>query len=247
MAVNFYFQNGIPESFTNTQRMIEELTIQAIQIGGMDTYYIPRVLLQNDIDPIFTEDRLAKYENAYRLEMYLENVQGFEGDGALMSKFGIEIQDSCTFVVARARWEAEVGRTGKTMLPRPVEGDLVYLPLTKSFFEIKKVVATNPFYQLGRLFVYRLECELFEFSHEQFDTGLEEIDELSNQLSMADQDYFILTESGLNLVTEGGDHILQEFDIAVNDPASQNDAFTAQEEVVLNFNENNPFGEIDHA
>jgi hypothetical protein len=247
MAVNFYFQNGIPENFTNTQRMIEALTIQAIQIGGMDTYYIPRHLVQGDIDPIFTEDRLAKYENAYRLEMYLENAVGFEGDGALMSKFGIEIQDSCTFVVSRSRWEAEVGRTGSTMLPRPVEGDIVYLPLTKSFFEIKKVNATNPFYQLGKLFTYRLECELFEFSHEQFTTGLEEIDSLSNELSMADQDYFIMTENGFYLTGEDGSHILQEFDIAINDPASQNDAFTAQEEIVLNFDELNPFGEIDHA
>jgi hypothetical protein len=247
MAVNYYFQNGIPESFTNTQRLVEELTIQAIQIGGMDTYYVPRTVLDADIDPILTEDALAKYDNAYRLEMYLENAQGFEGDGALMSKFGIEIQDSCTFVVARSRWEAEVGRTGTTRLPRPMEGDIIYLPVTKSYFEIKKVNATNPFYQLGKLFTYRLECELFEYSHEIFDTGLEEIDELADRLSGATEDYYILTESGSFLCAEDGTHILQEFSMTTIDPGSQNDPFTAAELDVISFDESNPFGELTHA
>lgn len=247
MAVNYYFQNGIPESFTNTQRLVEALTIEAIQIGGMDVYYIPRTVNAVDIDPILTEDPLASYDNAFMLEMYLENAQGFEGDGALMSKFGIEIQDSCTFVVARARWEAEVERTGTTVLPRPVEGDLVYLPLTKSYFEIKKVNATNPFYQLGKLFVYRLECELFQYSHELFDTGISEIDELSDKLSGAYEDYFILTEAGNLLCAEDGTHILQEFEMSVIDPGSENDPFTAAEDDVLSFDETNPFGELTHA
>lgn len=244
MAVNYYFQNGIPESFSNTQRLVEELTIQAIQIGGMDTYYVPRTLIESDIDPILTEDALAKYDNAYRLEMYLENAQGFEGDGALMSKFGIEIQDSCTFVVARSRWEAEVGRTGTTRLPRPVEGDIVYLPLTKSYFEIKKVNATNPFYQLGKLFVYRLECELFEYSHEVFDTGLEEIDSLAKEVSLADEDWYLLTEAGMTLCSEDGARLMQEFKVDDIDPAAQNHEFRDQEDDVLSFDESNPFGDI---
>jgi hypothetical protein len=246
MAVNYYFQNGIPESYTNTQRLIEALTIQAIQIGGMDTYYIPRTVIESEINTILTEDALAKYENAYRLEMYLENAQGFEGDGALLSKFGIEIQDSCTFVCARSRWEAEVGRTGHTMLPRPTEGDLVYLPLTKSYFEIKRVNSTNPFYQLGKLFVYRLECELFQFSSEVFDTGLEEIDEIMD-LSGADEDYLLTTEDGSTLFGEDGGSILQEHDIGTYDKGSQNDPFVKHEPDVLSFDESNPFGDVNHA
>jgi hypothetical protein len=244
MTVNYYFQNGIPEAFSATQQLVEAMTIQAIQVGGMDVYYIPRTVNQQDINPILTEDPLASYDNAFMLEMYLENAQGFEGDGALMSKFGIEIQDSCTFVVARARWEAEVGRSGQTELPRPVEGDLVYLPLTKSFFEIKKVIATNPFYQLGKLFVYRLDCELFEYSHEVFDTGVQEIDEFAEKITGAFEDYFLMTEAGYFLVDEGGNHFTQEFEMGVIDPGSQNDAFTAQEDSVLSFDESNPFGDI---
>jgi hypothetical protein len=244
MTVNYYFQNGVPESYSANQNLVEALIIQAIQIGGMDTYYVPRTLIPGDIDPIFTEDALAKYDNAYRLEMYLENAQGFEGDGALMSKLGIQISDSCTFVVARSRWEAEVGRSGNTMLARPCEGDIVYLPLTKSYFEIKQVIATNPFYQLGKLFVYRLECELFEFSHEVFDTGLEEIDSLSNEISLAYEDHYIMTETGNYLCAEDGTHIIQEYTDDMIDPAANNGAFAAQEDDVLVFNENNPFGDI---
>lgn len=247
MAVNYYFQNGIPESFTNTQRLIEALTIQAIQIGGMDVYYIPRTVDGNDIDPILTEDPLASYDHAFMLEMYLENAQGFEGDGALLSKFGIELQDSCTFVVARARWEAEVGRTGTTMLERPTEGDLIYLPMTKSFFEIKKVVATDPFYQLGKLFVYRLECELFNYSHEVMDTGIPEIDSLGIELSLVEEDYYIVTEDGYALTAEDDLHFLQEFEIAEKDKGSQNQAFWDAEPDVLSFDENNPFGDVNHA
>lgn len=246
MAVNYYFQSGVPEAFTANQRLIEDLTVQSIQINGMETYYLPRTLVEGEIDPIFTEDALAKYDNAYRLEMYLDNAMGFEGDGGVLSKFGIQINDSCTFVVARRRWEAEVGRTGSTRLPRPIEGDIVYLPLTKSYFEIKKVEAHNPFYQLGKLFVYRLECELFQFSHERIDTGVTEIDSLSDLFNGAEEAHFIFTESGDQIVNEDGTGILLDYTIDEIDPGAQNEEFN-KADGVIDFSEHNPFGELDHA
>jgi hypothetical protein len=215
MAVNNYFQAGIPEAYGNTQDLIESLTIEAIQIGGMNVYYIPRTILVEDINPVLTEDVLASYEHAFQIEAYLENATGFEGDGAMLSKFGIEISDSCTFVMSRRRWTEEVGSKGVTRLPRPIEGDIIFLPLTKSYFEIKKVNAQNPFYQLGKLYTYRLECELFNFSHEQFETGVEEVDELAMEINLHDLD-----------------------------PGSQNDVFDAKKSDTLDFDESNPFGDI---
>lgn len=243
MAVNYYFQSGVPEEFTANQRLIEDMIIQSIQITGFETYYIPRQM--NGIDGILTESSLSSYEHALPLEMYLENVQGFDGDNGMLSKFGIEINDSCTFVVARRRWDAEVGRTGwSTSNQRPVEGDIVYLPMTKSFFEIKKVQAANPFYQLGKLFVYRLECELFQFASEDFNTGIEEIDMFSDMHSMADNNFFVLTEEGAELLQENGANVMQEYDIADVDGGAMNDIFNDVKEEVLDFSENNPFGEV---
>lgn len=244
MTVNYYFQGGVPESFSPEQQLIESMIIESIQITGMDVYYVPRTLVPADVNPIFLEDALASYEDAYRIEAYLDNAQGFDGDGAMMSKFGIQISDTCTFVVARARWEQEIGMTGKTRLPRPIEGDLVYLPLTKSFFEIMKVDATNPFYQLGKLFTYKLECELFQYSHERITTGVDEIDELMN-LSGADNDNFSLdTDTGDVLETEDGTVLSKEYTIQDYDTGAQNVDLENLQPAVLSFDESNPFGEI---
>lgn len=245
MTVNYYFQGGVPEAFSPEQQLIESMIIESIQITGMDVYYIPRTLVPADVNPIFLEDALASYEDAYRLEMYLDNAQGFDGDGAMMSKFGIQISDTCTFVVARARWEQEIGMTGKTRLPRPIEGDLVYLPLTKSFFEIMKVDATNPFYQLGKLFTYKLECELFQYSHERITTGVDEIDELMNLSGTTDNtDFPLTTEDGSTLEGEDGTVIDHEYGIEDYDTGAQNTDFQNKESQVLSFDESNPFGEI---
>jgi hypothetical protein len=220
------------------------MIIESIQITGMDVYYVPRTLVPEDVNPIFLEDALASYEDAYRIEAYLDNAQGFDGDGAMMSKFGIQISDTCTFVIARSRWEQEIGMTGKTRLPRPIEGDLIYLPLTKSFFEIMKVDATNPFYQLGKLFTYKLECELFQYSHERITTGVDEIDELMN-LSGADNENFSLdTDGDVVLEAEDGTVLSQEYNIQDYDTGAQNVDLEKRQNAVLSFDESNPFGEI---
>lgn len=109
--------------------------------------------------------------------MYFENVDSFDGQGAFIQKFGLMMEQSATLVVARRRWEQLVGRYGDTIIPgRPNEGDLLYFPLTKGLFEIKFVKHQDPFYQLGKLYVYKLQVELFQYSSERIDTGIEEVD-----------------------------------------------------------------------
>lgn len=138
-------------------------------------YYIPRSLVSKD--NVLGEDRLSEFKNAFDIEMYFENIDNFGGQGALIQKFGLMIEQSATLVVARRRWDQFVGRYGVTTVPtRPNEGDLIYFPLTKSLFEIKFVQHQDPFYQLGKLYVYKLQVELFQYSSERIDTGVPEVD-----------------------------------------------------------------------
>ena len=159
----------------NEQYLIEDIILESIQIYGQDFYYIPRTLVGHD--QILGEDRLSKFKEAYQIEMYLETNMGFEGQGAFINKFGLMMEQSATLTVSRRRWDQLVGRFGQTELPnRPCEGDLLYFPLTKGLFEIKFVKHQDPFYQLGKLYVYRLQVELFQYASEHIDTGLRDID-----------------------------------------------------------------------
>lgn len=253
MTTNFYFQSGVPGGRNSEQRLVESLIIESIKIYGFDTYYLPRTEVK--VDNIFLEDVLSKFENAIPLEMYLENIDGFGGDGELMSKFGLEIRDSATFVVARLRWDDVVGRGRSSSLPlpnRPSEGDIVYMPLTDSYFEIKKVDTLNPFFQLGKLHVYKLQCELYQYSSEQFNTGIGGIDDIEEQHSL-DQTLStsLLLETGDNLILDTnviGDEgrLLLQDNAAIKtfDPLANNDDFTADAQNILDFSEINPFGEV---
>lgn len=171
MPRNVYFSQGT----SNEQYLIEDIIVESLQVYGQDFYYIPRVLVAKD--GILGEDRLSQFKTAYGIEMYLENVDGFEGQGAFIQKFGLMMEQSATLTVSRRRWDQLVGRFGQTQLPnRPCEGDLLYFPLTKGLFEIKFVQHQNPFYQLGKLYVYKLQVELFQYASEYIDTGHKEID-----------------------------------------------------------------------
>ena len=171
MTRNVYFSHGTK----NEQYLLEDIILESISIYGTDFYYIPRSLVAKD--EILGEDRLSHFKTAYPIEMYLETVDGFEGQGAFIQKFGLMMEQSATLTVARRRWEQLVGRYGQTQLPnRPCEGDLLYFPLTNGLFEIKFVQHQDPFYQLGKLYVYKLQVELFQYASERIDTGLKEID-----------------------------------------------------------------------
>jgi hypothetical protein len=171
MARNVYFSHGTK----NEQFLVEDLIVESLSIYGQEFYYIPRTLVGKD--EILGEDRLSEFKSAYPIEMYMENVTGFEGQGAFIQKFGLMMEQTATLTVARRRWEQLIGRFGQTILPnRPCEGDLLYFPLSKGLFEIKFVKHQDPFYQLGRLYVYTLEVELFQYSSEHMDTGVKDID-----------------------------------------------------------------------
>ena len=253
MSTNFYFQSGIPGGRNSEQRLIENLITESIKIYGFDIFYLPRTEVFRDT--IFEDDMLAKFENAIPLEMYLENVDGYGGDGELMQKFGIEIRDTATFVVVRNRWDDVVGYGRSSLLPlpnRPSEGDILYMPLTKSYFEIKKVDTHNPFYQLGKLFVYKLQCELWQYSSERVDTGVPEVDAIEDDRSMDTGNYGISLENGDALllnddaydVENTGQLLYEGFTIQSHDPLADNEQFNTLALDVLDFTEINPFGEL---
>lgn len=170
-TTNVYFSHGT----RNEQYLVEDLIIESLRMYGNEVMYIPRTLVSKD--NILGEDRLSEFKSAFPIEMYFENVDSFGGQGAFIQKFGLMVEQSATLVVARRRWEQFVGRYGATTVPtRPNEGDLIYFPLSKGLFEIKFVQHQDPFYQLGKLYVYKLQVELFQYSSEAIDTGIAAID-----------------------------------------------------------------------
>ena len=246
MATNFYFQSGIPGGRSSEQLLMEDIVIECLKIYGFDTYYIPRAAVNED--KILGEDVLNRYSSAYPLEMYLQNVTGFEGDGDLMSKFGVEIRDTATFVVARRRWDEVIARSGDAVLTtRPAEGDIIYFPLTKAFFEIKRVDSTDPFFQVGKLYVYKMECELMQYSSERFDTGVSDIDSIADSDSLDINEFNLLLQSGDRALLEEyapAGIVLQSYNLTTILPNVDNEDFRG-EISVLDFSERNPFGEIN--
>lgn len=171
MSTNVYFTNGTKSE----QYLVEDLIIESLKMYGQQMYYIPRKLVSKD--DILGEDRLSEFKNSFLIEMYFENIDSYAGQGAFIQKFGLMMEQSATLVVAKRRWEQFIGRYNSTIIPtRPNEGDLIYFPLTQSLFEIKFVQHQDPFYQLGKLYVYKLQIELFQYSSERIDTGIKEID-----------------------------------------------------------------------
>ena len=250
MPTNHYFQRGRSIGEVSEQNLIEDLTIETLKIYGHDILYMPRTLVNRDT--LFEESELSKFTQAYHLEMYMEPVEGFEGEGDLFQKFGIEVRDSATFVVSRRRWEQQVESAksygGSFQLDaRPAEGDLLYFPMTKSLFEIKFVEHQNPFYQVGKLHTYRLRCELFEYSSEQIDTGDTDIDALEDELTLDTLLHQFKLETGDNLVLEdGGSLILQTYTSRGSTVGGDNADFVNIQaaDQIIDFTESNPFGEF---
>jgi hypothetical protein len=170
-TTNVYLTQGTPLE----QMLVEDLIIESLRMYGKEVFYIPRTLVSKD--DILGEDRLSEFKTLFPIEAYFENIDSYGGQGAFIQKFGLMIEQSATLVIARRRWDQFVGRYGVTTVPnRPNEGDLIYFPLTNSLFEIKFVQHQDPFYQLGKLYVYKLQIELFQYSSERIDTGFAEVD-----------------------------------------------------------------------
>ena len=245
MPTNFYFQSGNNIGTTNEQRLVEDLIIESLKIYGHDTYYLPRTLINKDT--IFDEDELSRFTQAYPLEMYLDNVNGYEGQGDIFTRFGLEVRDQATFVMAKRRWEDMVQTSGGTFTQteRPSEGDLIYFEKTKSLFEIKYVDFQNPFYQLNQIYVYRLVCELFEYSSEDLDTGIATIDGIETKYSQDMLEYQLLQEDGTLILNETNGSIIREEYSSTQEPIDNADFDNLVTlEGILDFSEKNPFGEI---
>ena len=241
MPTNVYFDTGTkPE-----QHLYEDLMIEQLRIYGQDVFYIPRTLVKED--ELFGEDTLSKFDDAYQIEMYFENVEGYEGEKEIMSKFGLQMNEDVTFVVARRRFEQLVSHDSNLIVKtRPNEGDLVYFPKVKKIFEISFVDHDDPFYQVHNVPAFKLKCKTFEYSGEDIDTGITEIDAIETANSLDQLVYQLSLEDGTgSLLTETGDYIIQEaFVVDTIDENAMNDFFETQDDNIINFSESNPFGDI---
>ena len=171
MARNFHFS----QSVRSEQLLYEDIIIESLKIYGQDVYYLPRDIVNED--RVFGDDVPSRFNSSYKVEMYIENIEGFDGEGDLFTKFGVEIRDQATFIVSRKRWSQTVQRYDNEINSvRPKEGDLIYLTLSNSLFQIMAVEHEQPFYQLSNLPTYKLRCELFEYNDENLDTGIAAID-----------------------------------------------------------------------
>ena len=178
MPTNVYFNHAVKSE----QDLHEDLVVESLRFYGHEVFYLPRTIV--DEDELFGEDTSSKFGDAYQVEMYIENTEGFEGEGDLLSKFGVEVRDQATFVLSRRTWQRFISLDGNLATStRPQEGDLIYFPLGNQIFEIRFVEHENPFYQLGKLNVFKLQCETFEYSHEEIDVGIAELDNIEDQFS----------------------------------------------------------------
>ena len=171
MATNVFFNHAVKTE----QNLVEDLIVESLRFYGHNVYYLPRKIVNEDT--ILGDAAESSFEDAYEVEMYLEGTEGFEGEGELYSKFGIVTRDSASFILSRRSWERFVSLDANLATGlRPNEGDLIYFPLSKSLFEIKFVEHENVFYQMGKLYTFKLSCDLYEYSGEDFNTSISELD-----------------------------------------------------------------------
>ena len=176
MPLSPYFLQGS----SSEQRLVQDLINEQLKIYGQDVVYLPRRIINKNT--IMKEVTASTFDDAFRMEAYLVNYEGFEGSGDVLSKFGIQTTDAVSFVISKERYEDFISPfltvdTAYQLASRPEEGDLIYLPLDNTMFEIKYVEAKKPFYQLNNLYVYTLSCEVMDYAlDEQIDTGIEEVD-----------------------------------------------------------------------
>ena len=164
------------------QTFMENLIVESIELYGQDIYYLPRTYVNRDT--IFQEVENSSFTQALAVRAYVNNVEGWEGQGELLSKFGVRIEDKTTFIFSRKKFEEKVDDNATLNVEgRPNEGDLIWFPTTKHLFEIQFVEAERPFYQLGKGYVWECQCELFEYSDEDIDTGVAEIDAIETSFA----------------------------------------------------------------
>ena len=197
MATSSYFSHNT----SPTERtLLNSLIVESIQIMGMDVNYLPRT--QNNIDSIFEDAERNSFTTSYTIEIHLgdDTIEGFGGEGDLISRFGVEVKDTVQLVMAQSRF-TDVITAADATLTKPREGDLVYLPFSSQLYEITFVEDQIPFFQLGRNFTYQLECALFQYSDEELATGVAAIDSVETTYSYSVD--LIMSAGGSGTFTTG--------------------------------------------
>ena len=175
MALNPFFLQGSP----NEQNLIQDLVNEHLKIYGVEVTYIPRKFVRKQT--ILKEVQSSVFDDNFLLEAYVNTFDGYGGQGDIMTKFGVSLRDELTITISKERFEDFISPflasdDDYELATRPREGDVIFFPLGSRLFEVKFVEHEQPFYQLGKNYVYQLKCELFEFEDEVFDTDIEEID-----------------------------------------------------------------------
>ena len=222
MATNTFFNNYAQ---VQEQTLIDDLIIESIKIYGVDIIYISRAIKGRDT--IFNEDDFPEYNETFEFEAYVKSMEGFEGEGDFLSKFGLEIRDTLTLTVANRTFERHVTREVVDLV-RPREGDLIYFPLNEKMFEIKYVEHESIFYQMGQTQVYDMQCELLEYSNQRFNTGRSNID-----------DYFAAYNT--DIIVDANNATLSA--LAATDDNSMNLDFEIEADGIIDFSEVDPFSE----
>ena len=217
-----YFSHGT----RSEKNLYEDLIIEQLKIYGHEVHYMPRENLDTDQVLGNTTD---KFTDAHMIEMYVEEVNGFAGQGDLIGKFGLDMRDELTFVVARRTFELLVDQPSNTLtINRPREGDIIYMPLFKKFWQIDFVEDEDPMYQINDLPIFKLKCSTWDYSSESVETGITEIDEKLDAVTMDLLENQITLENGTTssgslisentagsveaLLSEAGDLIVDETD-----------------------------------
>lgn len=177
------------DGYQGEQDLVQDLVDEQIKLFGSDIYYLPRILLKdNTLDDLI----YSKFEDQFQIEMLLQNVEGF-GQSEFISKFGLKVTQEIKFHVSSRRWRQEGTAFG--LDARPLEGDLLYFPLTKDLYEIKFVQVEEVFFQFGQLPFYSITAEIYEFGSDKFGTGVNDIDSIEQTVSPA-IDIVMVEDSG---------------------------------------------------
>ena len=175
MALNPFFLQGSQSE----QRLVQSLINAQLQIYGVEVTYIPRKFVRKQT--IIKEVQSSAFDDNFLLEAYVNTYEGYGGQGDIMTKFGVSLRDELTLTISRERFEDFISPFLEAdddyeLASRPREGDIIFFPLGARLFEVKFVEHEEPFYQLGKNYVYQLKCELFEYEDEVIDTGIDIID-----------------------------------------------------------------------
>ena len=175
MALNPFFLQGSQSE----QRLVQNLINEQLQIYGVEVTYIPRKFVRKQT--IIKEVQSSAFDDNFLLEAYVNTYEGYGGQGDIMTKFGVSLRDELTLTISRERFEDFISPFLEAdddyeLASRPREGDIIFFPLGARLFEVKFVEHEEPFYQLGKNYVYQLKCELFEYEDEVIDTGIDIID-----------------------------------------------------------------------